>query len=852
MSVHATSPTAGGSEPLTVHDHARRLVDAGFSVVPIRLDGSKQPAVSAWKPYQHQRPTAAELAAWFDGLNPPGIAIIGGEISGHLEISDCDDPEIYAPWTALIEQECPGLIARLAIVRTPRPGYQLWYRCEAPVDANQKLARKQIGTKPDGTPDLFCQIETRGAGGYAVAPGSPAAVHPTGRPYAVLQGDLTQLPVITAAEREILLDAARALNTYVEPERQVRAPVARAATASTRVGDDYNARGDGEALLARHGWTLTARRGDATYWRRPGKDRGHSASLNYIAPGVFWVFSTNGAPFESERAYDLFGIYCRLEHGGDFAAAARELARQGYGSPRPAPRQNGKTPADETGTAPGPDPHAEPWEPPIPFHQAELPPFPTDVLPTWLRDMVEAEAEFTQTPADLAAMIGLACCALAVAKRVVVQPRPGWAEPLNLWTMVQQRPGTRKSQVFADMTAPVQAFECLRTETTRPEIAEASTRYEIAQKRAESARTHAAKAKDDIDRAALEEQAVILARELSAMRVPVPPRLLADDATPECLATLLCEQGGRMACLSPEGGVFELMAGRYAANGVPNLEVYLKSHAGDDHRVDRKQRPPEHVQKPALTLGLAVQPDVIRALADKPGFRGRGLLGRFLYSMAPDLLGRRKSGAPPVPEAVRAAYHCHLTSLLDLDPARDADGSPVPHTLQLAPDAERTLLEFEAWVEPQLGDWGELATLTDWAGKLVGAVVRLAGLLHLAAHALDEVPWGDPIAAGTLARAVRLGQYCIPHAKAAFATMGADPVVEEARHLLQWITRTGEPTFTKRSCFNGVRGRFHRVEAIEPGLRLLVEHGYIREQEADIPRRAGRPSTGYDVSPHVL
>ena len=92
----------------------------------------------------------------------------------------------------------------------------------------------------------------------------------------------------------------------------------------------------------------------------------------------------------------------------------------------------------------------------------------------------------------------------------------------------------------------------------------------------------------------------------------------------EAVASLLAEQG-RIAVMSAEGGMFETIAGRYS-QGVANLDVYLKGFSGDTLRVDRKTRPPEYVKKPALTMALTVQPAVIKDLAVKPGFRGRGLL----------------------------------------------------------------------------------------------------------------------------------------------------------------------------------------------------------------------------------
>ena len=62
------------------------------------------------------------------------------------------------------------------------------------------------------------------------------------------------------------------------------------------------------------------------------------------------------------------------------------------------------------------------------------------------------------------------------------------------------------------------------------------------------------------------------------------------DATPEALAGLLATYG-RIALVSPEGDVFDQMAGRYNQAVGPNLGVYLKGHAGDLLRIDRRGRP---------------------------------------------------------------------------------------------------------------------------------------------------------------------------------------------------------------------------------------------------------------------
>jgi len=77
-----------------------------------------------------------------------------------------------------------------------------------------------------------------------------------------------------------------------------------------------------------HGWTWT----DEKHLRRPGKDRGISASYGVI-PNRFWVFSTS-TEFENEKLYKPYMVYAILEHGGDVRKAIGELARQGYGAKR--------------------------------------------------------------------------------------------------------------------------------------------------------------------------------------------------------------------------------------------------------------------------------------------------------------------------------------------------------------------------------------------------------------------------------------------------------------------------------------------------------------------------------------
>lgn len=485
------------------------------------------------------------------------------------------------------------------------------------------------------------------------------------------------------------------------------------------------------------------------------------------------------------------------------------------------------------------------WPAPIPLTARHTPrPFPVDVLPAWVGRMVSAVTEFTQTPPDLAGCIALAALSTAAGGRADVEVRGSWREPANLFTVVVLPPGSRKSAVFAALIRPLLSAEAALVEQTKSSIVEADLALRVAVKAADRA-ANAAAAADPAGRDRLLADATAAAMAAEAITVPPLPRLVADDITSEQAASLLAEQGGRLAVLSPEGGIFATLAGRYS--GAPNLEVFLKGHAGDMLRVDRRSRPAEHVDRPALTLGLAVQPEVLRDIAQMPGFRGKGLLGRILFAVPENTVGRRRIGADPIPHATAEAYTDNLGALvLSLAARRDAA------VLSLTAEANERVLAIERDIEPRLAPAGTWAHIVDWGSKYAGAVARLAGLLHLAEHMQDGS--GKPIDGDTLDRAAALGRYFADHALAAFDDMGADPLIDDARHVLAWIERTSTERFTKRDLFTAMaRGRFRKAADLDPVLNLLTGHGYLRTAPAPERQGAGRtPSPAWLVHPDAI
>ncbi len=294
------------SNPASLLPSALAYRESGLSVLPAKRL-AKRPSLPGWKNFQLRIPQERQVVEWFSKPED-AICVVTGQVSGNLEMLDFDrGGDRFEAWKEQIPSE---LLARLVIETSQSGGKHVIYRCTEPINGNMKLA---MGFR-DGA--MVTLIETRGEGGLFLC--APTLG------YSLEQGSLTEIPVLTPQEREILLETAWSLNEYL-PTADV--PADSQFVPENRPGDDFNNRGDIRALLIKHGWTLV-KKAENELWRRPGKANGWSASLKDKS---FYVFSGNAAPLEPNRAYSPFAVYAWLEFGGDFEMAARMLRQQGYG-----------------------------------------------------------------------------------------------------------------------------------------------------------------------------------------------------------------------------------------------------------------------------------------------------------------------------------------------------------------------------------------------------------------------------------------------------------------------------------------------------------------------------------------
>ena len=370
-------------------------------------------------------------------------------------------------------------------------------------------------------------------------------------------------------------------------------------------------------------------------------------------------------------------------------------------------------------------PVADIWGDPIQPGAPKTPDIPACILPGVFAEHADAVAASTQTPPALATMFSVAVLATVLQGRIEVSPfNDDYREPLALWTCTCYPVGGRKTAVFNACASPLQRWEKLAGDRARPEIARRFAAREVATKRIERLKQDAAREDDPNRREAIQNE---IQREKEQMPDEMKaPRIFTTNATPERTEGLLAEQDGKLGILSDESDTFLNLSGGLRG-GMASLDVVLKGHAGSAIRVDRQGRE-AHLDRPALSMGLIVQPESFQELAAGRRLRATGVLARYLYAVPRSNIGTRNvRSRVPVPRGIAEAYHQAVMALLEGYEERGRE----PRVLAFTPEALEPWLAFAENVEKHQGEGGRFEAICDWTSKLPGHAARLAAIFQL-------------------------------------------------------------------------------------------------------------------------
>lgn len=479
------------------------------------------------------------------------------------------------------------------------------------------------------------------------------------------------------------------------------------------------------------------------------------------------------------------------------------------------------------------------WEEPIPFGRYELEPFPVEALPPDIGDYVKAVAESTQTPVDMGGTAALALISVCIQGKYVIQGKPGWMEPPNLYVNIIAPPSERKSAVLRAIVKPGDDYETQYNTQHQAQFTASELQKRILDRRQSSIVDLVSKGKAD------PEEVEKIAQEIANFREVKPLQLYVDDITTEKLVSVMAAQNGRAALISSEGGIFDTLAGIYSKN--VNIDVMLKAFSGDTIRVDRINRGSECIKDPSLTVLLMTQPKVISDVLANVTFRGRGLTARFLYSLPVSSVGKRRFRSEDIPEEAYRKYQKKIINMLE------EEYQPRPEVITLSPEANGLLEKYANDIEPKLKD--EYADIAGWAGKLVGNTLRIAALLCRAGvyHTPEFLGETQPLVVSgkTMEDAIRLGRYFLKHAMVVFDVVPESVMNRNANRILDVIRKRKLRDFSRRDAMRYCQ-IFKTVAEIQPVLDYLEDYGYLARQPEKSYYGGRPPLPKYVVNPWVL
>lgn len=738
---------------------ATAYLNAGLSIIPIALGGDKNPGCSQWKGFQQHLATQEQVNEWFK--NPQGIAIIGGKVSGNLECIDFECSASLDQWKTAVESQSSGLVAALTITETPGgkfdgPGYHVRYRVDGPALGCRKLAH---------TEDDKLLIELKGEGGYALAPGGSVKAHKSGRPYKNCQGSITTMPVVTSEQRDIMISAAIALDKAIDHQEEYQ-PTTPSGDVGNRPGDLFNARGD-FSFLADYGWKYLGGNDRCHYWRRPGKDEGSiSATTGYCRskdgiPGLF-VFSTAALPLKNNRFYSPFSAYALLKHGGDYRAAARDIAQQlGLQACRNTlpTRQH----ANNANNANKPTEDTQPSSGNVAV--SSFIPFPEEMLPSSLEVFVRTASASLGCDASYIALPMLVALAAAIGNTVRLSVRPTWQVLPVLWGAFIGPSGVRKSPPLDLVFKPLHDAQ----------------NHEFALHAQEMQKFENEKLLHEKNMAAFKRQKNFSNGIPIAPKEPPAKRYLVQNATIEALVPIFHSNPHGLCMVNDELASLLLGHDKYG-NGKKGADEshYLSMYNGRSLIVDRKTGNPKtlHVKEAALSIVGGIQPGTLRRAWGAAQLES-GMAARFLLCYPPPI-PRRWNESETSPETLES-WSALIAGLIQ---TRHRGIEPLAMTMDA--DARTAYIQwFNQHNEEQIA---QSENVSSAYSKLEEIPLRLAIILHLVRFAKGEVQDRSQVDHATMCMAIALADWFKNEAKRIYADLFDDP---DRGGLFEWIRTKG-------------------------------------------------------------
>lgn len=790
-------------------DAALALARIGFAVFPCRAD--KTPLLKDWP----NRASTDEkvIRGWWRQF-PTAVPAIACGASGLLVV-DCDrknGKDGVAEWLRLCATNELDPVA-CPIIETPSGGQHYYFR---------QLPGSPLGNTASR---IGGGIDTRGAGGYVIAPG---AMLTDGRCYRLLSGALDDIPPLHEGLRDYLASVAAGpkLDRTKAPP-----PPAPEFTAAERER--------AYALKA------LAEEADAIAAAAEGT---RNRTLNNAAFKIGTLLPMGGiTAVEAEATLTDAALRAGLEHA-EIHATIRSGFDAGMTNPRPSLAEQDaqlRQGVEIVGVGPTMPPNAPPmtWTDPKPLPSELLPVahFEPAFLPVEVADWVMDIADRMQCPPDFVAVSVMVALAATIGRQVAIRPKraDGWTEYANLWGLVIGRPGVMKSPAMGEALKPLKALEKKAFESYVTELdafRAAFDDFELRTAAAKKAKSEQLKANPDAE---------LVGSTLKAPIEPKPKRFIVTDSTYEALGEIIGSNPNGVLVHRDE--IMSLLKMLDRDENIAARGFFLSGWTGSEgYTFDRIGRSGARIDAVCLSLLGSTQPGRATAYI-APALRGGaaddGMVQRFSLTVWPDVSPDWKYVERSLNIDARNRAFRVFERLADLSHTNfGATFDAIDDCVYLTFDDPASAI-FADWLTglEQLIRSGDLhPALESHFAKYRKLVPTLALINHLADGATGPV---GPVA---LNRAIAFSRYLESHARRLYGA-GLRQEVVTAQAILSRIRKGELPDgFTARDILQNDWAKLTDREQVNAGLALLFDHDWLADRTV---QTGGRPRTEYHINP---
>ncbi len=356
-------------------------------------------------------------------------------------------------------------------------------------------------------------------------------------------------------------------------------------------------------------------------------------------------------------------------------------------------------------------------------------PFPTEIFPKPVQDIINASNECLNFPVDFIGASMLFAASVAIGNTYKVEIKKGFVENTVLYLAIVARAGTNKSHPLSFAIQPIVDHD----KKTYRVFENQKREYDKVMKLSVKERKAEGLTDDPI--------------------LPVWQKILLSDFTPEALAEVHKFNKRGIGVYSDELAGWFKNFNRYSKGS--EMEFWLSVWNSKPINIDRKSDGPIFIPSPFISVAGTIQNGVLKELA-KDNRTQNGFIDRILFAF-PDNVRKPYWSDSEIDPAMIQNWQVIITNLLDMNVHLDETHNPQPITLGFSPEAKRMLFDWQKGNADQYNET-EDETISGIYSKLEMYIARFALILELLQWACGT---GSREAVGTeaVSGAIRLVDY---------------------------------------------------------------------------------------------